>query len=240
MDCEMDALATFQLAALTDVGGFIIPNQTRPQLGVPPASVMNIRFPALVTLGAGATGIATPTPLKRMYDLSMSAFQLARTDTSFDFSNLVGMRSLLIGASFTNVLAGLHIEDNPDLTSLALGPVPLGKSLRIRRNNALKFVLLARVSIGDNVAIVAQKDLEIGNNIALDSVKFGGGRVAGTVLIRFNNVLSKIFGPMDVVLTGVSIHDNPLLPQGLALAWALSIPTVAGQIRIENNKSPTP
>ncbi|MEO8561525.1 MAG: Ig-like domain-containing protein [bacterium] len=231
---DLDRITAFTLPSLTSVRGWIVGSQVRTVPGNPPGSIVSVQLPALTDLGAGAKGATGAT--KRFYDLSIPAMRVAHTDTSFDFSNLVGLGSLTFATTFKDDSGGLHIEDNPDMTTLTIGKVDVGKSLRIRRNAHLLAVKLDTVKVGNPQLPLALRDIEIGNDASLTKIQFGGGSLLGKLLIRFNPALLVLGGRLASA-SEISIHDNPSLSNQAALAFAATI-HVSGLVNVVNNGSP--
>ncbi|MEP6834843.1 MAG: Ig-like domain-containing protein [Gemmatimonas sp.] len=233
---EMDGITTFQLPSLLSIGKSFIVDQTRAIAGTPPAFTIPVSFPALTSVQA-VHGVPGSTP--RSFSLSLSSVAVVRGDTTFAVNRLSGMKTLALAPIFTNEQTGLHIEDNPDLVALSLGIMHTGKSLRIQRNFALRTLVLGNLAVGQ-LGNGAFNEMQINNNTALDSVQFTDAAIAGGLFIHHNAALQVVKGRVTTVEGEVQIHDNPLLPTDAAIAWALAIRSVFGEIFVFNNRPPPP
>ncbi|MEP6766773.1 MAG: hypothetical protein ABJB66_20830, partial [Gemmatimonadaceae bacterium] len=231
---ELDQISTFQLPSLLTVGKAFLGSQKR-STGAPPVATMTVNFPALTSIAAshGVDPSATP----RFYNLSYPALLTAQGDTSFDFSQLQGMRILTLASSTSSDNAGIHIEDNDDMIALTLGVVHTGKSFKVRRNFSLKTLLFGQVTVG-KAGNGAANEIEISGNSRLDTLKFAGGAIIGPLIIRNNSALVSVSGPFGRIGGNVIIDGNPRIRDAALLAWLMTVLSIDGQLFVGSNAPP--
>ena len=222
---ELDALSTFDLPVLEDVGGDLVVDDTRTAPGSPASTPLLVRLSALELIGNNVSGGGGAS--RRIFDLSLPNIALIGGG---DLSLLTGLRSLAATGFVSN--ATIEISGDPDLKTLVLGGIQAknGGWIEIDGNPSL-------ITLQFTGAIHADGNIELDDMAALTSIQFAGGTAGGFFEIVNDAVLSSVSGAFSSVGIDLAVDRNPNLSTAAAMAWAAQV-AVGGTKEFNQDKIP--
>ncbi|MEO8452474.1 MAG: hypothetical protein ABI647_21960, partial [Gemmatimonadota bacterium] len=249
---DLDGLSTFELPALTIVGGDLPTDVTRFGSTPTQTSVLTIRFAALTNIIGGVIGEGHNNRTVRPFDLILPALQtVGQTAGAVNIDGTPGLRNLTVAA--LNTAAVVNVDNDPDLEAVVIGSVSTASTFNIDGNPSLKsiqvngvFQVDGTLNIDGNASLVSihfggpiqiGETMNIDGNRSLLSIQFSGGTVGGTANIDNNALLSSLTGPLSSVGGTLNVDHNPKLSNQAAMAWAAAI-SAAGGKNIKDNGTP--
>jgi hypothetical protein len=222
---ELDALSTFDLPGLEDVGGDLVLDDARNAPGSPASAPLLVRLSALELIGNNVSGGGGAS--RRIFDLSLPNIALIGGG---DLSLLTGLRNLAANGFVSN--ATIEISGDPDLKTLVLGGIHAnsGGWIEIDGNPSL-------ATLQFTGAIHADGNMEFDQNASLASIQFAGGTAGGFFEIDQNPVLASLSGTFSSVGIDLAVDQNPDLSTAAAMAWAAQV-AVGGTKEFNQDKIP--